>query len=318
MRLKIAVIIVNYNSKELLQRCLRALKNQTYQPTRILIMDNGSTTPLQLDEIKCPHVEIIHLGENLGFAAANNRGISQVGDCEWIVLLNPDAFADSDWLMHLVKAAKKNTEFACFASHLISAENPEILDGTGDVYHVSGCPWRRDYGKKNLFSRKSEEVFSPCAAAAMYHRAALLEVGGFDEQYFCYVEDVDLGFRLRLANYRCLYVPEATVFHMGSAITGKRSDFSVYYGQRNLIWTYVKNMPGIFFWIYLPQHLLLNIFSLFLFAWRGQFKIVFQAKCDALRQLPVILQHRKKIQNLRKISPWKMRKFMAKGFPFRK
>jgi GT2 family glycosyltransferase len=318
MSLKIAVIIVNYNSEMLLQRCLLALEHQTYQPARILVIDNGSDTPLQMDTIKHPFVEIIHLGKNLGFAAANNRGIWQTGDCEWVALLNPDAFPHSDWLAQLVKTAQENTEFACFASHLISAENPEILDGTGDVYHVSGRPWRRDYGKKNLFSRKTEEIFAACAAAAMYKRSALIEVGGFDEQYFCYVEDVDLGFRLRLANYRCLYVPEAVVFHIGSAITGKKSDFFVYYGQRNLIWTYVKNMPGVLFWFYLPQHILLNIFSLFFFTLRGQFKIAFQAKWDALRQLPTILQDRKKIQNLRKISPWQIRQFMAKGLPFRR
>lgn len=317
MNYKIAVIIVNYNSEALLARCLLALTHQTYQPTRILVMDNGSHAPLQLDSARYSHVEIIYLGKNLGFAAANNHGIWHVEDCEWVVLLNPDAFPHSDWLMHLVKVATENQAFSCFASHLISAENPEILDGTGDVYHVSGRPWRRDYGKKNLLSRKLEEVFAPCAAAAMYKRSAILEVGGFDEQYFCYVEDVDLGFRLRLADYRCLYVPEAVVFHIGSAITGKKSDFFVYHGQRNLVWTYVKNMPGLLFWIYLPQHILLNVFSLFFFSLRGQFKAVFKAKWDALRHLPVILQRRKEIQKHRKVSAWKMRGFMERGLPFR-
>jgi GT2 family glycosyltransferase len=90
------------------------------------------------------------------------------------------------------------------------------------------------------------EIFSPCAAAALYRRSALLEVGGFDEDFFCYVEDVDLGFRLRLAGYRCLYVPLSVAHHIGSGTTGgKNSDFSVYHGHRNLVWAFVKNMPGV-------------------------------------------------------------------------
>lgn len=315
---KIAVIIVNFNSEMLLRSCLSALAQQTFKPARVIVLDNGSDFPFGPETYQYSFVEFIFLRKNLGFAAANNKGIEQAANCEWVVLLNPDAFPQPDWLLNLVKAAEKNPEFASFASHLISAENPEILDGTGDVYHVSGRPWRRDHGKKASVLRKTEEVFAPCAAAAMYHRAALLEVGGFDEQYFCYVEDVDLGFRLRLANYRCLYVPEASVFHVGSAIVGRKSDFFVYHGQRNLIWTYVKNMPGILFWIYLPQHILLNLLSLVFFALRGQFKVAVRAKWDAIRKLSVVFQDRKAIQKIRKISPWKIRSFMEKGLPFRK
>lgn len=314
---KVAVIIVNYNSEDLLRSCLSALAQQTFKPTRIIIVDNGSS-PVLSSEIHDHPVEIISFSENLGFAAANNHAIQRVGDCEWIALLNPDAFPEPDWLMHLVKAAKDNPEFACFASHLVCAQNPDTIDGTGDVYHVSGRPWRRDHGRKKLLPRKSEEVFAPCAAAAMYKRAAFLEVGGFDEHYFCYVEDVDLGFRLQLANYRCLYVSAACAFHIGSAVTGKGSNFYVYHGQRNLVWTYIKNMPGILFWLYLPEHFLLNLFSLFLFKLRGQFKVAFRAKKDALYRLPAVLKQRKHIQQNRKSSLRRIHRLMAKGLPFRR
>ena len=96
------------------------------------------------------------------------------------------------------------------------------------------------------------EIFAPCAAAALYRRAAFLEAGGFDEHFFCYMEDVDLGFRLRLLGYRCGYAPAAIVHHVGSGTTGARSPFTVYHGHRNLVWTYVKNMPTPWFWLYLP------------------------------------------------------------------
>lgn len=314
---QVAVIIVNYNSEDLLCNCLNALAQQTYKPHRIIVIDNGSSPPLS-NRIHQYPVEIEYAEENLGFAAACNLGIKLADDCEWVALLNPDAFPKSDWLMQLIMAAKENPHFTCFASHLICAESPEIIDGTGDVYHVSGRPWRRDHGRKALSTRQSEEIFAPCAAAALYQRAAMLEVGGFDEHYFCYVEDVDLGFRLQLANYRCLYVSSACVFHIGSAITGKKSDFYVYHGQRNLIWTYVKNMPSILFWIYLPQHIILNIFALLLFKARGQYKVAFQAKKDAIFKLRIVLKQRKQIQKNRKTSLRRIHRLMAKGLPFRK
>jgi GT2 family glycosyltransferase len=147
----------------------------------------------------------------------------------------------------------------------------------------------------------------------MYSTDLLREVGGFDENYFCYAEDVDLGFRLRLAGYRCLYVPDAVAYHMGSAITGRRSDFTVYHGHRNLVWTYFKNMPWLLFWLYLPQHILLNLITLGWFSLRGQAKVIFKAKWDALKGLPQVLRERKKVQSKRRISAWELRRVMAKG-----
>jgi GT2 family glycosyltransferase len=92
----------------------------------------------------------------------------------------------------------------------------------------------------------------------LYRRSALIELGGFDEDYFCYVEDVDLGFRLRLAGHQCLYIPSSIVHHVGSGSTGgKNSDFAVYHGHRNLVWTYVKDMPGFLFWLFLIPSLFL-------------------------------------------------------------
>ena len=109
-------------------------------------------------------------------------------------------------------AARHNPEYSFFASKLISADNPRVLDGAGDNYHVSGLVWRRGHGNTAQGEMNApREVFAPCAAAALYRRSALIDVGGFDEDFFCYVEDVDLGFRLRLAGHRCLYVPQAVV-----------------------------------------------------------------------------------------------------------
>jgi GT2 family glycosyltransferase len=157
------------------------------------------------------------------------------------------------------------------------------------------------------------EVFAPCAAAALYRREAFEEVDGFDEQFFCYFEDVDLGFRLRLRGYRCLYVHAAVVRHVSSALSGYRSNFAVYHGERNSVWTFVKNMPGPLLWMYLPQHLALNVAALLFYPWRGQGRVALKAKLDALRGLPSMIRRRRRVQRARRIDPWTLRRALRHG-----
>ncbi len=213
-------------------------------------------------------------------------------------------------------AADRQPQYAYFASRMIQAGKPTVLDGAGDAYHVSGLAWRRGYGAPAAGRYgNQEEVFSPCAAAALYRRDAFEASGGFDEDFFCYLEDVDLGFRLRLAGYQCLYVPDALVHHVGSATTGKDSDFAVYHGHRNLVWTYVKNMPGPLFWLYLPLHLAANIYIVARYALMGRWRVILKAKWDAIKGLPKMWRKRKEIQARRVVSAWEIRRAMEKGLP---
>lgn len=300
IKMSVSVVIVNYNSRNLLQQCLRQLELQTVLPIEVVVVDNASTDDSEKVRMASAPLRILKMKKNIGFAAGNNRGLAHCkGD--FIALLNPDAFPAPDWLEQLLKAALKFPTVAAFGSRQLCYENPDILDGTGDRYHCSGLVWRKRHGlPQQEQDLAPTEIFSPCAAAALYRRDALLSIDGFDEDYFCYVEDVDLGFRLRLAGYKARYVPDAVVQHVGSATTGgQRSDFSVYHGHRNLVWTFIKNMPGALFWSFLPLHLLLNFFSLALFTARGQRLIILKAKIDAVRALPQIIQKRKQIQKKR-------------------
>ena len=136
----------------------------------------------------------------------------------------------------------------------------------------------------------------------MYRTASFKAVGGFDESFFCYLEDIDLGFRMQLRGYTGLYVPDALVYHIGSAISGIQSDFSVYHGHRNLVWAYIKNMPLPILLITLPYHLLLNMLSIVYFVYRGQGRIILKAKKDALLGIPEILKKRHKVQSNRLVS----------------
>lgn len=297
----VTVVIVNWNSGALLAHCLQSLVGQSCAPKRILVFDNGSSDG-SLDKIgPAERVSVRHAGRNLGFAQANNRAVAEC-DTEWVAFLNPDAFPETGWLEGLIKAAHQYPDSASFGSRQMVHGADLLLDGTGDVYHFSGLAWRSGYGRRLSSSDVvGRSIFSACAGAALYRRSAFLEVGGFDEDYFCYAEDVDLGFRLRLAGFKSMYVANSVVEHVGSASSGGRhSDFSVYHGHRNLVWTFIKNMPGVLFWLLLPAHILLNVITVVYFTFRGQGRVIMRAKWDALKGVPSAWRKRRVIQSSRK------------------
>lgn len=296
----ISVIIVIWNSGRELPYCLENLSKQTFKDFEVIVVDNGSSdgacSNLQTDWPTL-HLQIISLEKNNGFAVANNIGV-RAAQGRWVALLNADAFPEQDWLHELETAARENPQYNFFTSRQIQAHQPELMDGAGDEYHVSGLAWRRYYGRESItYGLQMEEVFGACAAAALYAREDFLKVGGFDEDYFSYFEDVDLSFRLRIAGGRCLYVSAAIVSHVGSASSGKMSDFVIYHGHRNLVWTYFKNMPGILFWLYLPLHIIMNIYFIFSFIFKGKSHAIFSAKRDAFLSMGRILDKRKIVQS---------------------
>ncbi len=311
-----AVIIVNYNAGKMLARCLEALDRQTFRDFHTIVVDNGSSDgSAEGIESRHPRVTLVKAGANLGFAAGNNLGLQHAGTVQWIALLNPDAYAAPDWLERFVAAALAR-QFDFFGCRMRLADTPALLDGTGDSYHTSGVAWRRDHGVRvSEGVQDAGEIFAPCAAAALYRRADLEAVGGFDESYFCYFEDIDLGFRLRLLGKRCAYVPDAVVDHVSSGISGKRSDFATYHGHRNMVWTYVKDMPAPLFWLYLPLHLCANLLGIAACAVRGQLGVVLRAKRDALRGLPRVLRERARVQAQARVDWRTIRAAMARGFP---
>lgn len=296
----VTVIIVNWNSGDLLAECIRHLNSQSVKPETILVIDNASSDGSVEKAEASGTLITLRMKENLGFAAGNNRGLAE-SKTEFVALLNADAYAEPDWLENLLSAARLHQGVSAFGSKQLCQSNPDILDGVGDRYHISGLIWREGHGhavKANDIIPR--EIFSPCACAALYRRQALLDIGGFDEDYFCYAEDVDLGFRLRLAGHKAMYVPDAVVHHVGSATTGgQHSDFSVYHGHRNLVWTFVKNVPGMLFWVLLPVHLLLNIVTVCFFIGLGQGRVICRAKLDAIKGLATVWEKRKMIQTNR-------------------
>ncbi|MFT3735730.1 MAG: glycosyltransferase family 2 protein [Rhodocyclaceae bacterium] len=312
----VGVVIVNWNSFFELRHCLAALAAVRGEFRRVVIIDNCSrSAPEALDCVRPPNTEYIRLDSNTGFARGNNLALPYLEDCDWIALINPDAYVDAGWLQAMAEAIPRYSDCAMFASRLIKANKPELLDGVGDCFHVSGMAWRHGHGARVAdVPIADREVFAPCAAAALYRRDALLEQGGFDESYFCYFEDVDLAFRLRLAGHKCMLVSDAVAYHVGSATTGgQRSDFAVYHGHRNMVWCYVKNMPALLFWLCLPLHLCANIMAVVRFALRGQGGSILRAKRDALRGIPANWVKRRQVQARRVVSTYDVWRALEKS-----
>ena len=301
-----SVLVLFWESAQYLADSLRALEAQSFKNFEIILLDNGAKEPPDTDVLsQYPDLDLrlLRSDTNLGFAGGNNLAAHQANG-EYIVLLNGDAYPEPDWLTMLHQAAQTHPG-CCFASRLIQAGNPDFLDGEWNVYHASGLAWRKNHNRPTFYSATSPRyVASACAAASAYPRHAYEQIGGFDEDFFAYMEDIDLDLRLRLVGYPCLYLPEAVVHHVGSGSTGSRSDFSIFYGQRNLIWAVVKNMPGLLFWFLLPAHLFVNLAYLVAGLFMANRKTLFQAKKAAFAGLPAIWQKRHQVQSSRTTSIW--------------
>lgn len=257
----VTVIIVAYNSGVYLQFCLEALAAQTFSDFEVVIADNdsddGAIAALRLPDAR---FRVRDMGSNLGFAAANNR-VAEDSKADFLVLLNADTLAEPGWLEALVIAGRAHPEAASFGSIQIRMDDRDIFDGVGDVWHVAGIAWRALQGLPRC-PISDAEIMGPCAAGALYRRDDFLEIGGFDERFFCYCEDIDLALRLQLAGRSSRRVAGAVLLHAGSGTTGRISEFTLYHGHRNRVWTFLKNTPGVWFWIFLPYHLAANFWLL--------------------------------------------------------
>ena len=291
-----SILIVNFNSGHHLKTCLVSLQQQTREDFEVIVLDNASEDDsieyAQKAVANDSRFRFILESWNFGFAEGNNRAAgSAQADC--LITLNPDAFPEPDWLKILLAATQRYPDVAMFGSTQIDATQPDKIDGAGDRYFAIGIPWRDqsrtrlDAAKKR--GRNTYETFSPCAAAALYRTNLFRDAGGFDETFFCYVEDVDIAFRLRRRGHRCLQVIDAVVHHVGGGASGgRRSDFARYHGTRNLIWCFWKNMPLALLVLLMPFHFLAISLLILVAALQGNGRAVAQGINDAIRGLAQI------------------------------
>ena len=309
---RVAVAIPNWNGERFLPACLNSLRAQSFGDFEVIVVDNGSTDgSLELLENRFPEVRVVSLGENRGVAAAFNAGVGASG-ADLVVLLNNDTEQDPGWLEALVRAVEDHPEAGFFASKLVDFHDRRVLDGAGDAVRLSGLPYRLGHGERDRGQFDSPGyVFSACAAAALYRREMLDEIGPFDEDFVSYCEDGDLSFRAHLAGYRCLYVPEAVVYHMGSASTGgKRSAVATRLGTRNSLDLLVKNLPLSAVPHVAPFFLAGQLARLLTAAATGTLGPHLEGLAGAWRHLPLMLRKRAEIQKAKKIPDDEVRRLL--------
>lgn len=308
----VSVLIVAYESGDHLSHCLAALAAQTFKDFEILMVDNASTDGAPQSAAKAfPQVQLIEAGANLGFAAGMNLAASRAKG-QWLALINPDAFAAPDWLEKLLSAAVAYPRIKAFGCRQLMDDDTGRLDGLGDVMALPGFPFRGGYGRQDPGPLAGGETFSTCGGAMLMDRETFQALGGFDERLFCYCEDVDLGYRMRLEGMASWVVPEAVVRHVGSASTGgPRSDFAVFHGSRNRIWVFIKNTPPLLFWLTLPLHALTTLVLFARHGMRGELAAPMRGLRAALQGLPMILEARRETQRRRTVSSWSIAKAMT-------
>jgi len=252
------IIVITHNAARWLPRWTAALSAQTDPRWKLVVLDNASRAEERPKQEDLPNGALfIQSEENLGFAAGNNRA-ARDADTPFLLLLNADAFPEPNWLGELLALAEKHPNAAAIGSTQIRADVSGVFDGTGDVLHASGISYRSNFGQQRGKTPPLGESFAACGAALLLRREAFETIGGFDERYFCFFEDVDLCFRLRLQGHIVLQSPDAIVHHVGGGSTGGRSAFARFHGARNRFWTFVKCMPAPLFWPLLPVHLALS------------------------------------------------------------
>jgi len=290
---RFSIVIVSYQSADWIGACLDGLDRQTFRDFEIILVDNASKDPsLEIAGAReLDNLRIIRNDTNLGFAAGCNRGAGAARG-QWVIFLNPDTVARSDWLEQIADGQTRYPSVSVFASAQYELGRTDRLDGAGDAYFGFGIPWRGGFGHLANTLPQEGECFSPCGAAFVVRRSLFEASGRFDERFFCYCEDVDLGFRLRLMGERCVFLNKAAVDHKGSAISGRYSDFTVYHGTRNRMWTYIKNMPLGLLALTLPGHIVLTLYLLARSLSVGRFGPTWRGLKDGVKGLPTIWKSR--------------------------
>ena len=226
-----------------MDECIRSLNAQTYPNFRTLVVDNGSTDG-SVEWLKEHQIDTIFLPENTGFSGAVNVGI-KAADTPYVLLLNNDVRVDEYFVAEMVRAIGQTERLFSVSSRMIQMYHPDRLDDAGDMYSLLGWAYQRGVGRDLTHYRRSSRVFSACAGAAIYRREVFEEIGYFDEMHFAYLEDIDVGYRAKIAGYYNLYCPSAKVFHVGSGTSGsKYNSFKVKLAARNNVYLNYKNMPA--------------------------------------------------------------------------
>ncbi len=304
----VTVVIPVWNGAAWLARCLDALEMQTFCDFDVIVVDNGSTdNSCVLVKQHALQATLIAWKHNRGFSAAVNTGI-QASRSQYVALLNTDALPRPAWLASLVRAMDESApDVGALTSRMLSMSDPAIVDDCGDSLSWQGAAAKRGHGRNAAEYEDKCEIFSPCAGAALYRKSFLDEMGGFDERFFAYLEDVDLGLRGRLRGYRYNLVPSAEVLHQGHG-SGLHHARYVRLMTRNRIILLLKNLPARL----LVRHALSLLYGqmYFFIAYRRPLAAL-AGYCAVLPVLPHIRRERRRIQANMRLAPEQLERLLT-------
>jgi GT2 family glycosyltransferase len=300
----VTVAIANYNGRTLLEEMLGSLARQTLRPSAIVVVDDCSEDDsVEYLRASWPQVRVVGLSARRGVSAALNACLA-AADTELVGLFNNDMELAPDCLAELVAELDRHPQIGSVTPKMLDFVERTLLDGAGDVLSWRGGGRRRGHGERDVGQYEAaEEVFGPCGGAALYRRRALEAVGGFDEAYYAYYEDIDWAFRAQLVGVRCRYVPRAVLYHRGSATLGRgMTAFNGYHLWRNPIWLIVKCFPAGALLRHAPDLLRGQAGNLFIAVRERKARVWAGAMRDALRGLPAVLRKRREVQRTRVIT----------------
>lgn len=300
----VSVVIPNWNGKKFLAGCLDSLLQQNYELNEVIIVDNGSHDgSVELLQQAYPQVHLIRYEVNTGFSVAVNAGMKAARG-EYIALLNNDTIVEADWLGEMVSVMRGHPEIGSTGCKMLAYDDKRLLDGAGDGYRRGGLPGRighreRDNGQFD----QPRYILGACGGAALYRRSMLIDIGLLDEDYFAYLEDVDLGLRAQNAGYKCLYVPSAVIYHLGCGTTGSGyHPLVVRLSAQNNFNTLIKNVPNELFFSFLPHILYWQLYYFAVVIVRGGQVIPWlDGTWRAIKMLPQMMKKRDEIRSQRKV-----------------
>lgn len=296
-----SIIVPNFNGVRYLPTLFAALSSQSYSHFKLLVIDDVSSDgSLQWLEDSGKdfglRLQVISSRHNTGFAATCNKGIS-AANSNWIVLLNNDTQPEPHWLESLLEATMSDDRIGMVSSKMLFAHNPQIINSAGIALDWMGIAWDWRGGEPDTpHESQTPRIFGPCGGAALYSRRMLDEIGGLDEDFFMYLEDVDLAWRAQLAGWHSVFQPKARVLHAHSASLGDASPRKSFLLGRNKLWLIAKNYPNPWFGRYLPLILTYDLLAtLYGGILRRNFALA-RGRLAGLRGLGKMLAKRKEIQ----------------------
>lgn len=311
LRPQVSIIIPTHDSREILAHALAAVSGEVTADDEVIVVDSASSDgTAEMVSARFPGVRVERLEANRGFARAVNAGIG-IARGDVVVLLNDDTEVAPGWLRAVVAPLRQDPMVASCASRILDFHDRSRIDSAGDQLGLVAS--QIGHGERDgIAFDRPRDVLSACAAAAAYRRAALERIGGFDESYGSYLEDVDVGIRLVLQGFRCVYVPEAVVFHRGGQ-TGRRfPDRRFFLVMRNTLLLFGRHMPWERLWLGLP----LMIAMPFAAAWRDRrpLGVAWRALRDALGQIPAIVRYRRRMRSQRRVPVRTLRHLLVSPF----